>query len=47
VDINELKEIAYDETGGPMEPNLGKDIIGITKYFDGSVLDNIYQVMED
>ena len=47
VDINELKEIAYDETGGPMEPKLGKDIVGITKYFDGSVLDNIYQVMED
>jgi citrate lyase subunit alpha/citrate CoA-transferase len=46
VDIDELKRIAYDETGGPMEPRLGKDIIGITKYFDGTVLDNIYNVME-
>jgi len=45
VDINNLKNMAYDETGGPQEPNLGKDIIGMTKYFDGTVLDNIYQVL--
>jgi len=45
VDINDLKNMAYDETGGPQQPNLGKDIIGMTKYFDGTVLDNIYQVL--
>jgi len=45
VDINDLKNMAYDKTGGPQEPNLGKDIIGMTKYFDGTVLDNIYQVL--
>lgn len=45
-DINDLKEIAYDATGGVNEPKLGKDIIGITKYFDGTVLDNIHQVLE-
>jgi citrate lyase subunit alpha / citrate CoA-transferase len=45
VDISDLKKIAYDATGGPQEPNLGKDIIGMTKYFDGTVLDNIYQVL--
>ena len=46
VDINDLKKIAYDETGGPKKPKTGKEIIGITKYFDGTVLDNIYNVME-
>ncbi len=45
VQIEKLKEIAYDETGGPQEPDLGDKIIGMTKYFDGSVLDNIYQVL--
>lgn len=46
VDIETLKESAYDATGGPAEPNLGDSIIGMTKYFDGTVLDNIYQVLE-
>jgi citrate lyase subunit alpha / citrate CoA-transferase len=46
VDIETLKESAYDTTGGPAEPNLGDSIIGMTKYFDGTVLDNIYQVLE-
>ncbi len=45
VSIEQLKEIAYDETGGPQKPNLGKEIIGMTKYFDGTVLDDIYQVL--
>ena len=47
VDIGDLKNIAYDETGGPSEPVIGDAIVGITKYFDGTVLDNIYQVLED
>ena len=46
VSIDDLKQIAYDATGGPQEPNLGEDIIGMTKYFDGTVLDNIYQVLD-
>lgn len=45
VDIKDLKNMAYDETGGPEKPNIGKEIIGMTKYFDGTVLDNIYQVL--
>ena len=45
ISIDELKQMAYDETGGPQEPNLGEEIIGMTKYFDGTVLDNIYQVL--
>jgi citrate lyase subunit alpha/citrate CoA-transferase len=47
IDIEELKNIAYSETGGPQELNISDKIIGITKYFDGTVLDNIYQIMED
>ena len=46
VPIEKLKDIAYDRTGGPMKPKLGKEIVGITKYFDGTVLDNIYRVLE-
>jgi citrate lyase subunit alpha/citrate CoA-transferase len=45
LDITDLNKIAYDETGGPQDKKLGSNIIGITKYFDGSVLDNIYQVL--
>ena len=46
VDINDLQTIAYDETGGPQEPTLSNEVVGITKYFDGTVLDNIHQVLE-
>lgn len=46
VSIDDLQQMAYDETGGPQEPNLGEEIIGMTKYFDGTVLDNIYRVLE-
>jgi len=46
VDIETLKNSAYEATGGPTEPRLGNEIIGMTKYFDGTVLDNIYQVLE-
>lgn len=45
VPIEDLQKMAYDETGGPQKPDLGEDIIGMTKYFDGTVLDNIYQVL--
>ena len=46
VSIDDLQQMAYDETGGPQKPNLGEEIIGMTKYFDGTVLDNIYRVLE-
>jgi len=46
VPIEELREIAYNATGGPAEVNLGEEIIGLTKYFDGTVLDNIRRVKE-
>jgi len=47
IPIETLKEQAYEATGGPEEPKLGKEVIGMTKYFDGTVLDNIYQVLEE
>ena len=46
VSIHDLKEQAYAATGGPMEVKLGDKIVGITKYVDGTVLDNIYQIKE-
>ena len=47
VPIKDLRSIAYEATGGPEEPDLGDEIIGITKWFDGTVLDNIYRVKEE
>jgi len=41
-----LKNIAYDATGGTEEPDLGEEIVGITKWFDGTVLDIIKRVKE-
>ena len=46
VAIEELKDMAYDATGGPVEPDLGEEIVGITKWFDGTLLDVIRRVKE-
>lgn len=46
VPIEELKNIAYDATGRPEELDLGDEIVGITKWFDGTVLDTIKRVKE-
>jgi len=46
VPIEELKDMAYDATGGPVEPDLGEEIVGITKWFDGTLLDVIRRVKE-
>jgi citrate lyase subunit alpha/citrate CoA-transferase len=47
VPIKDLKTMAYDATGKPQEPNLGDDIIGIIKWFDGTVLDMVRVVKEE
>jgi citrate lyase subunit alpha/citrate CoA-transferase len=39
--IEELKKIAYEATGKPEKLNYGEEIVGITKWIDGTVLDNI------
>ncbi len=44
VPIEELKESAYQATGGPQHIEFTKDIVGMTKWFDGTVLDIIWKV---
>ncbi|RLF35373.1 MAG: citrate lyase subunit alpha, partial [Thermoplasmata archaeon] len=44
VHIEDLKNMAYDATGGPTELDLGEEIIGLTKWTDGTVLDIIRRV---
>ena len=46
VPIETLKQIADDETGGPQEVDFGDEIIGITKWRNGELLDVIYRVKE-
>jgi citrate lyase subunit alpha/citrate CoA-transferase len=47
VPIENLKTMAYDVTGAPQKPHLGNDIIGIIKWFDGTVLDMVRVVKEE
>ena len=44
--IETLKQMADDETGGPPTVDLGDEIIGITKWRNGELLDVIYRVKE-
>jgi citrate lyase subunit alpha/citrate CoA-transferase len=44
VTIEELKDLAYNETGGPQELEFTHDIVGLTKWFDGTLLDIIRKV---
>jgi len=46
VSIEELKDIAYEATGGPQDISFGDEIVGMTKWFDGTVLDIIKKVKE-
>lgn len=39
--IDELKNMAYSATGSPEKLNFGEEIVGIIKWIDGTVLDNI------
>jgi citrate lyase subunit alpha/citrate CoA-transferase len=47
VPIETLKTMAYDATGLPQKPHLGDEIIGIIKWFDGTVLDMVKIVKEE
>lgn len=42
--IEELKDMAYAETGIPEKLDLGEEIVGMTKWIDGTVLDIIKRV---
>ena len=46
VPIEELKNMAYDITGKPKELDFGEEIVGITKWIDGTVLDVIKRVRD-
>jgi len=46
VPIEDLKNIAYEATGGPAELEFSDEIVGMTKWFDGTVLDIIKKVKE-
>jgi citrate lyase subunit alpha/citrate CoA-transferase len=46
VPIEDLKQIGYDETGGPQKLEFTDKIVGMTKWFDGTVLDIIWKVKE-
>jgi citrate lyase subunit alpha/citrate CoA-transferase len=44
VPIEVLKNIAYDATGGPKDIEFTDKIVGMTKWFDGTLLDIIWKV---
>ena len=44
--IEDLKNIAYEATGGPAKLEFSDEIVGMTKWFDGTVLDIIKKVKE-
>jgi citrate lyase subunit alpha/citrate CoA-transferase len=44
ISIDELKNMAYDATGGPENLEFTDILVGMTKWFDGTVLDVIRQV---
>jgi len=46
VPIEELKDMAYDATGGPQELEFTDELVGMTKWFDGTLLDLIWKVKE-
>ena len=44
VPIGDLKNMAYEATGGPQELEFTDEIVGIVKWFDGTLLDVIRKV---
>jgi citrate lyase subunit alpha/citrate CoA-transferase len=46
VSIEELKNRAYDETEAPEKLEFTDELVGMTKWFDGSLLDLIWKVKE-
>lgn len=46
IDITELRDMAYAETGTPAEPELKDRIVSLVQFRDGTYLDTIRQVKE-
>ncbi|MBA3043597.1 citrate lyase subunit alpha, partial [archaeon] len=44
ISIEELKDMAYAQTGKPELLNFGDEIVAEIKWIDGSVLDRVYRV---
>ena len=44
VQIEDLKDMAYKETGGPQELEFEDKLVGCTKWIDGTILDSIWKV---
>jgi citrate lyase subunit alpha/citrate CoA-transferase len=44
VNIEELRDMAYNSTGGPQDLEFEDKLVGCTKWFDGTVLDVIKKV---
>ncbi|MGA1873145.1 MAG: citrate lyase subunit alpha [Thermoplasmatota archaeon] len=43
--ISELQKIAYDITGGKVEPNWGDRIVALIEYRDGTIIDSVRNVV--
>jgi citrate lyase subunit alpha/citrate CoA-transferase len=46
VQIEDLKNMAYDATGGPKDIEFSDQLVGMTRWFDGTLLDLIWKVKE-
>jgi len=46
VPMEDLKNRAYSETGGPQKIEFTNQLVGMTKWFDGTVLDLIWKVKD-
>jgi citrate lyase subunit alpha / citrate CoA-transferase len=46
VTIQDLLELSYQIAGKPEDPLLSKDVIGLVRYRDGSIIDSLYKVKE-
>lgn len=44
--IEELRDIAYEATGGPQPLELTEDVIALIEYRDGTILDTVWKVKE-
>jgi citrate lyase subunit alpha/citrate CoA-transferase len=44
--IEELRDMAYEATGGPQPLELSEDIIALIEYRDGTIMDTVWKVKE-
>jgi citrate lyase subunit alpha/citrate CoA-transferase len=44
--IEELRDIAYEATGGPQEVEFTDDVIALIEYRDGTIVDTVWKVKD-